>query len=282
MRFASVLLCLVFPAAAAAQHKLEAKHGSAGDRTQIKIESTIDLSITKKDSDGEKTTTFTIVKSEAYRQTVKTAENGAGITLIVDCTLSELQRSGSQGDMQKGNTELHGKSFLVSRLVGQAVKVEMSDGSPAAIAGVDSVGGWEDYVKLLPGKEVAEKGQWLIEKDVSALVWIANLAETKSAQIVATLDKVEGTRARIEFEGTVEGKTKDGSMVKLAIPKGKGEMIFDTATGRPVSIAVAGEFEMIKDVIHIYQKPGTHVKIPEKVGEIRTRSSKLEVKLTFE
>jgi len=281
MRFASVLLCLVFPAAAAAQHKLEAKHGAAGDRTQVKIDSVIDLSITKKDSDGEKTTNFTLVKQEAYRQTVKTAENGAGVTLVVECTNSELQRS-SQGEILKGKTELHGRSFLVTRLVGQAAKVEMSDGSPAAIAGVDSVGGWEDYAKLLPGKEVAEKGQWLIEKDVSALVWIANLAETKSAQIVATLDKVDGTRATIQFEGTVEGKTKDGSMVKLSIPKGKGEMVFDTATGRPVSITVAGEFEMVKDVIHVYQKPGTPVKIPEKVGEIRTKTSKLEVKLTFE
>jgi hypothetical protein len=244
----------VLLASCASRHPFEPR----GVATVVRMESTLDVSVTKKDSEGEKTMPYTIVKSETFRQS---REDGG---LAIVCERGEMQ-SNRGGGIARANTELHGRSFLV----GPDGSVTPCDDGPRPST---AVGGWQLYTRLLPGRTVAEKAEWPVDADLIAILSLTHPMVTKSARLVATLAGVEGTRARIEFEGTVEGKTKDGSMVRLAIPKGKGELIFDTGTGRPVSIAVAADLELVKDVIHAGAK----------VGEIRTKSSKCEVRVAFE
>ena len=45
---------------------------------------------------------------------------------------------------------------------------------------------------------------------------------------------------------------------------------------------LAGELELQRDVMRVYSNPTTLGKEPEKVGEIRAKSRKLEVKIVFE
>jgi hypothetical protein len=281
MRRSVVLFFLVLPGASAFAQavKLEARHPAVGEKGQVRIESALDVDIVVKDSLGERPTKHNTIKSEVFQTEVTRAENGAALMMRVDCSMSELQTSGHNRPLQKGPTELQGRSFLVRRATGQATVVTMMDGTPV-LAGAEGLGGWEDFALLLPGKEVAVGEQWILQRDVSALVSVTNMAETKSAQIIASLKAIDGSRATITFTGAVEGKAMNGASVKVNVAE--GEMIFDMAKGRPVRIGVRGDFEMVKDVTHSYAKPGTPTKIEERVGEIRARSSKLEVKISFE
>lgn len=284
MRRSVLLVFLAFsPVAAYPQEEgkteLKARHPQIGERGQVRIESALDVDIIVKDSLGERPTKHNTIKSELFQYEVTRAENGAAMTMRVDCSMSELQTSGHNKPLQKGPTELQGKSFLVKRVTGQAPAVTMTDGTPA-IPGAESLGGWEDFGRLLPDKAVGLGDQWILQKDVSALLSVTNMTESKSAQIIATLKSADGTRLTIGFTGSVEGKARDGASVKVNVSE--GEMVFDSAKGRPVRISVKGDFEMVKDVIHTYAKPGTPTKIEERVGEIRARSSKLEVRISFE
>src|SRR5262245_40884276 len=137
----SVALFFIFPAVAFAQNvKIEAKHGAVGDKTGIKIESSLVVDIIKKDDTGESTTTHSIDKTERFSQEVVAAENGASLTLKVKCTSGEFERV-NVDRREKGNTDLHGKEFIVKRSAGKPAEVTLPDGSPAI--GAESVGGWE-------------------------------------------------------------------------------------------------------------------------------------------
>jgi hypothetical protein len=122
--------------------------------------------------------------------------------------------------------------------------------------------------------------QWIVEKDAAALISVAKLAELKGAQLVGSLKSVEGTKATISFKGDIEGKTTDGAQIKVSVTD--GEMVFDTARGRPVSIRITGGFESSKDVIQNYVKPGEETPVPEKIGEIKTKTRKLEVRIDLQ
>ncbi len=278
MRTIALLLCSVAIAAAQDDVKLTAKKVSVGDKAEVKIETQVDLDIAVKDSDGERAYQVSQVKSEKFQQDVTAVEDGTGLTLRVRCVGSDMQQTSNTQGVQKGKTPLDGKSFLVKRTAGVS-NLEMTDGSDVP-AGADGLGGWEEYARLLPANAVKVGDQWIVDKDVVALIAVGKLTESKGAQLVASLKSVEGGKATITFKGELEGKTSDNSMIKVSIVE--GELVFDMSRGRPTLIKISGGFESTKDVVQTYVKPGTATKIPEKIGEIKTKTRKLEVKIEIQ
>ncbi len=265
---------LLVPASAWAQGvKLEPKKPAAGDRATIRVETALDLEIIVKDSEPERKSNMSTIRTEVFKQEVTGLQDGAGATYTVKCESSVLQRA-----LQKENTPFHGRTFIVKR--GAAgTTVEASDGALPP-SGAEGLAGWEEYSRLLPGGEVAVGAQWVVDQNVTALLSVANLAETKSAKLSATLKSAEGSRAVVSFNGEVEGKTRDGAMIKVSITD--GELDFDMGRGRPTAVRITGGLEATKDVIRNYVKPGGVQAVPEPVGTIRMKSSRLEVKVAFE
>ncbi|MBI2930394.1 MAG: hypothetical protein HYY16_01975 [Planctomycetes bacterium] len=279
MRVTVAVALLASSWAYAQEVKLEARPNSVGDRAEIRIESTLDLDINIKDSEPDRTLQITQVRTDRLTQEVTAVQDGAGLVLKVNCTASEVERAQTNLPRQRETTAIHGQTFVVKRTLGTPTVVEMADGSPP-VNGAETLGGWEDFVLLLPDKEVLVGEEWEVTKSISSLLSVANMAETKTVSLVASLESVQESKALIVLRGEFEGKARDGASIRVSITDGK--MSFDVTRGRPIFIEIKGELEAMKDVVHLYNKPGTPVKIPEKIGEIKTKSRKLEVRIDFE
>lgn len=278
-----VLLALLsLPAVAFAQEagdavRLEARAGYLGDRIELQVDSSLDVDIVVKDGQGERTLQFSHVQSETFRQEVTAVEDGMAGTFRVVCRSSKLQRSGTNLPLKSEVTAVEGKEFVIRR-TGSAAMVQMADGSEMP-AGSEGVGSWEEFGRLFPSKAVRVDEQWVIDKDLTSFLTIGNLEEMKTATLTGTLKSLDGDLAVVGFSGVIEGKTKDKASIKVAITE--GEMAFNTARGRPISIRLSGSLEAVKDVITMYQRPGQEGKVPERIGEIRTKSRRLEVRIAF-
>ena len=265
---------------APAAPKLEGRAPAAGDRTEIKIESTIELDVVTRslqDPDSASTKQLTYVRTMECTQTVQAGADTGTPTWSVTCTTAKVQRSGTNIAPVTEASEIEGKSFVVTRTEkGRTVKMENGDVAPGDAAGL---GAWEDCTKLLPTGEPKEGATWTVDAAaVTSLISIPDLA-APTGTFEAKLEKMADGQAVVFFSGTIEGKTVKGFDTKLKVAEGR--LGFDMAKGRPTSLAITGSLEASKDVNQKVSRSNELRQVDEKVGEVRVTSRKLEVKAEF-
>jgi hypothetical protein len=279
LRF-SLALALVTAASAAQDPgatpaKFEFRPLKAGETTQIKVESTFELDIVTRslqEPDAVSTRQLSFVRT---LECLQTAQSEGG--LLVSVATAKLQRSGTNIAPVTETSEIENKSYVVvSTDKGRTVKSESGEPAPADASGL---GAWEDFGTLLPKADAKEGAPWTVDAAaIASLVSIPDLA-TPAGTFEAKIEGSTEGRTTVFFSGSLEGKTTKGFDTKLKIAEGR--LVFDAATGRPVSLAITGSFEATKDINQKVSRQKELRQVDEKVGDVKVTSRKLEVKAEF-
>lgn len=282
-----ILAWMLLTAATAAQDgastppaKLQVRPPTVGDRTEIKIESNIELNIVTKgmqEGDAEVTRQLTYVRTMECMQTVEAGAEGAAPNLRILVATAKLQRSGTNIAPVTETSEIEAKSYVVSRTdKGRTVKADNGDPAPGDAA---ALGAWEDFSKLLPEGEPKEGATWTIDAAaLSSLVSIPDLP-APTGTFDAKMESMADGKAVVFFSGTLTGKTVKGFNTTLKITEGR--LTFDTAKGRPSLLTISGSLEATKEIFQKVSKQKELRQVEERVGDVKVTSQKLEVKAEF-
>lgn len=276
MRVIAVLLVLAGPTLAQeGPDSFQPKPPAVGDTAMVKIDAALDLDIVTQDAQGTSPRQLSVVRSEEFSQQVVEVAEGARRDRIV-CVSSKLQTSGTNRSPRQDPTDIHGRTFLLTRAsTGRAIKQENGDPAPIDAA---AIGAWDDALSLLPKGTVKEGMVWTV--DSSALAGLINIADmvSGSGAFEVKLEKFADGEAVIAFTGLIDAKTLRGAALKLNITGGR--FAFDYVKGLPRSLDIVGSLEGVQDIIQRIPKPG-EIKTDEKVGSVSIKSRKLEVKVAW-
>jgi hypothetical protein len=253
---------------------------AAGDKAEIKIESTFELVIESKstqDPDSVITRQLSYARTLECSQVAQAGAEGAPVSLKISVGTAKLQRSGTNVAPVTEASEIENKTYVVTHgEKGRSVKAENGDPAPAdALA----LGAWEDLSALLPKEEPKEGATWTIDAAaITSLVSIPDLpAPTGSFE--AKVESLADGKLAIAFTGSLQGKTTKGFDTTFKVTEGK--LAFDMAKGRPASLSVVGSLLATKDISQKVSRQKELRQIDEKVGEVKIESRKLEVKAEF-
>ncbi|GEM_PF-5544740 len=274
--------------------KFEAR-SAVGDRTTIKIESSLTLQITVKDSGESRSRTMTLDAQEEFRQEVLAAEGGEARKVRVTCPRSSRNKTVGN-DTQSWGTALQGMTFLV--VLGAEAKVEVEGGGEVP-KGTEAVGSWNAFPRLLPKEPKKVGDSWKIgARDVAPALWVG--FEEAAGELEVKLDRVEQNRATFLVSGRILDQARRKDREKAAEERKKrGEntaeiqddvlelkdstFVFDVSTGRPVSFSMSGSLSLIQEVADRRPKPGSLTEEIEVVhGEVTVKSTRMTVSVKFE
>jgi hypothetical protein len=249
-----------------------------GEMTTISVDSAIDMEIVVKDGEGESTRVLSVVRREKFTQEVTRVADGAPAGLALQCLSSTLQKSGTNLALGTSTTALAGKAFVGARSAqGWVVKDQDGKGVPSEGR---ALGAWNDYVRLLPKGAVKANDVWKVDgQDVADLLFPPGTTEVAGA-LECSLESMSGGRATILVKGAVEGRGKDESISALTLSGSR--LVFDTRSGKALLLAINGSLESKRNVTESYRKPGEQKDDFRKIGEILSKSRKLEVSFIFE
>ncbi len=252
---------------------------AAGDKTTVTVESAVDLDINVTDGGGKSTKLLSVGRKEKFVQEVTEAAEGKPKALRILCLSSTVQKSGTGLPLtEPQSTAIEGQTYLLTRLAANWV-VKDKDGNPPPADG-QALGAWNDAVRLLPKGAVKVSDTWKVEaKEVKALIAPVAAAEF-AGTLKCTCESLMENKATILFEGTLTGKGKDDSSLKLTISAGR--LVFDAEKGRLVSVTAGSSIESLQELTEVVRKEAGGEEEKRKEGEIAGKSRKLDIAFTFE
>jgi len=257
--------------------KMQAKF-VVGEKTTITVESAVDMEIAVRDGEGETTRLLSVARKEKFSQEVTQVAGGMPAALTLRCVTSTQQKSGTNIALGTEVTPLVGRTFVGTRSA-QGWVVKDQDGSVPP-AGGQALGAWNEYVRLLPKEAVKANDSWKVEgSDLSDLLFPPGTSNVAGA-LDCSLESFGGGKATILVKGSVEGRGKDDSLTILRLAGSR--LVFDTRSGKPLSLTLNGSLESKRDVVELIRKPGSSEDERRKVGEIQAKSRKLEISFLFE
>ncbi len=257
--------------------KLQPK-AAVGEKATVSVESALDMEVTVRDGDGESIRFLSVVRREKFVQEVTRVDGGMPAALTLQCLASTLQKSGTNLALGTAATPLAGKTFVGTRSEHGWV-VKDADGKPAPVEG-QTLGSWNDYVRLLPKGAVRADDAWKVDGRGLGDLFFPPGTTDVAGSLECSLESLAGGRAVILIRGSVEGRGKDDSIKALTLSGSR--LVFDTRNGKPLSLAVNGSLETRRDVTESYSKPGSQKDERRQAGEIVYKSRKLEVSFVFE
>ena len=260
--------------------KVEAKAPAAGDRTDIKIESTIELEIeasSNQEGEPKQSRQLSYARTLECSQVVQSIAEGGVPTWRVTIGAAKVQRSGTNIAPVTETSEIENKSYIVTRgEKGRVVKAENGDPTHADASGL---GAWEDFGKLLPTGGPKEGATWQVDAaTITALISIPDVAAPTGSFDAKVESSVEG-KLTIFFSGELKGKTAKGFDTALKIAEGR--LVYDTVKNRPVSMTITGSLTAEKPINQRVAKAKELRQVDEAVGIVKVKTSKLEVKAEF-
>ncbi|HEU4339817.1 MAG TPA: hypothetical protein VFS19_07090 [Planctomycetota bacterium] len=260
--------------------KVEAKAPAAGDRTDVKIESTIELEIeasSNQEGEPKQTRQLSYARTLECSQVVQSVADGGVPTWRVTVGSAKVQRSGTNIAPVTETSEIENKSYIITRgEKGRVVKAENGDPTPADASGL---GAWEDFGKLLPAGEAKEGATWQVDAaTITALISIPDVAAPTGTFDAKVESSVEG-KLTVFFSGELKGKTAKGFETSLKVAEGR--LDYDSAKNRPVSLAITGSLTAEKPLTQKVSKAKELRQVDEAVGTVKVKTSKLEVKAEF-
>lgn len=250
-----------------------------GEKTIVRIDSSLTLEILTKDSEGEKPAReVTFDSQEEYVQEVTDSEGGVAKKAKVECTKSTRNKTVAGGQPQKWTTALQGMKLLV--VSGDSIQVTLENGDPAPVEG-EAVGAWLHYTKLLPPGEVKVGDTWTISASRLSSALFVDFEEP-TGDVTVKLASVDQGRAVLSLTGKISGETKEGYEGFLDL--GEALFTFSLATGKPVGLQMAGSsLQLKKNVIERRPKPGSLTEEVEVVhGTVTVTSKRMAVTVSFE
>lgn len=258
--------------------KFEPKAAS-GEKTIVRIDSSLTLEIQTKDSEGEQPVReITLDSQEEYVQEATGTDNGFVSKAKVQCTKSSRNKTVQGGQPQKWTTALEGQKFLVT--AGESIQVTQENGDPVIVE-AEAVGAWLNFVKLLPKAEVKVGDTWTISaKQISPALYVG--FEDPTGDVTVKLVSAEQGRAVLSLTGKISGETKEGYEGFLDL--GESLFTFSLATGKPVGFQMAGSsLQLTKAVVERRPKPGSLTEEVEVVhGTVTLKSKRMAVSVRFE
>lgn len=252
------------------QYKLISKIAE-GQKWQIKLESCIDVDIIAKDASGVKSpSTHSVIRKDTFIQEIKEAKNGDPKTMEVKYSSSTKEESGS-GIMPKGavKTILDGKTFTLKVKDGEFEVTCEDKNSNIPKEELRTLGRWNNYIALLPDKEVKADDSWSVGIDnIVKLIYDLEGAKYDS-DTKCKLKEVKDRKATLALSGNINGKVKQNDTFKIEFTS---EIIFDINKGVPATIQFNGKLNLEKKQV---EKGKT-------IGEITITSRKLEMTISFE
>lgn len=243
---------------------------------------------------------LSVIRREKFSQEVTRVSDGRPSAVILRCLSSTIQKSGTNLALGTSSTPLAGQTFVGSRTaLGWIVKD--SEGRAAPAEG-QSLGAWNDCVVLLPREAVRVNDRWTVDARGLGDLFFPPGTSDVAGSLECMLESLTGSRASILIKGDVEGLGRDDTIKKLALSGSR--LVFDVTTGKPLLLAINGSFESRRSVVETGgATPGSEAassagapaagsKAPvlaaadgverRKIGEILTRSNRLEVSFIFE
>lgn len=253
----------------------------AGDKAIITVESSLELETVVRDGKGETTRLLNLTRKEKFNQVRVDAT-----TVKLDCTVSSLQKSGTDTPIDEKSTALAGRTFLASRS-GNGWTVKDQDGNAPPTEG-RNLGAWNDAGLILPPGGSPKAGdKWVVEgKDLLPLVFTSTIREA-SGKLECACESVEGGKINVLFTGQITGKGKEDTFTTITVTIKAGRLTYDEAKKRPQMLMISGGFESITDMLDKVIKAGTGASVNNeeerrKIGEISAKSRKLDVMITIE
>jgi len=260
--------------------KVVAKAPAAGDRTDVKIESTIELEIeasSNQEGEPKQTRQLSYARTLECSQVVQSIAEGGVPTWRVTIGAAKVQRSGTNIAPVTESSEIENKTYIVTRgEKGLVVKSESGDPTPADASGL---GAWEDFGKLLPTGDAKEGQTWQVDAaTITALISVPDVAAPTGTFEAKVESSVEG-KLTVFFSGELKGKTSKGFDTSLKVAEGR--LVYDTAKNRPLSMSVTGSLTAEKPINQKVAKAKELRQVDEPVGVVKVKTSKLEVKAEF-
>jgi hypothetical protein len=252
----------------------------AGDKLSVAVDSELDLDIEIRDGTGESKRVLNVVRREKFAQEVLEAAEGKARAVRIQVLSSTAQKSGTDTPISAEKpTSLNGATLTAMRSpAGWSVKD--ANGATPAQEG-QALGAWNDAYRLLPSGEAKAGASWEVEaRDALALLSPTAIREAQG-KLSCKCEAADGGRVAVAFSGTLKGKARDESVVELTLTVAQGQLIYDVAKGRPVSLKVAGSVQTIYDMVDVFRRPNEEIEERRKVGEIVVKSRKMESSFTF-
>lgn len=251
---------------------------SVGEKITISIEASMELDLITRDVEGDGPARHIHVsRQEKFVEEVMEIADGRAIKLKVTCSASTLQRSSSgSASSTKESSPVEGKTFIVD-CGSLPAKVTREDGSPAPAEAL-FLGGWENCLDLLPGRGLKPGEEWKVSgKKIITLALASKIVEPQG-ELSCTMP--DGSQPRIAFTGEVRGKTGESFSIRLEVIK--GELVWDPEKKQPRSVEISGTLELAQDIIYRDRRLGQLLDEERKVGEIRGKSQRFDLRILFQ
>jgi hypothetical protein len=250
-----------------------------GEKMSVGVESSVDLEIVTRDVEGDSAPRLVgLIRKERFIQEVLEVSQGRARKLKVRCVASSLQRSASsEGPRAPEASALKDRAFIVHREAGKAVVTAEDGGATGPEAG--TLGSWEDVVELLPAPSLHEIGQsWKVSGQGLLSMMLSTLVTQPEGDFTGTLSALQENQGSVSLSGAFTAKSPRNESARIEL---KGELVFGRAPLRPLSLALSGNLELAKEVLHRTRRPGQSEEEVQKVGEIRALSRKLDLRIDF-
>jgi len=222
--------------------RLEARPPAVDQTVTVTVSSELDFELVTYKGLEENIQRLSQEMTETFEQTL-----AADQTLSIRCVGSEVRLTRTSG-IEKKVSPLGGRTFQVRRSESGAIR--LSDGSPLPV-NCESLGGWEEYVRLLPPTAVKVGDTWRVKQDVAGLLTLGSLTDTTQVEVVAQLISINGDEATIAFQGGFEGAIPGGRLKMLI---SDGSMVFDMKRKLPRVITLTGEASGTHDASENFPK----------------------------
>jgi len=253
----------------------------AGDKATVTFESSLELETVVRDGKGETTRLLNLARKEKFHQVRTDAR-----TLKIECVSSTLQKTGTDSPIEEKATALAGRTFISSRSE-SGWTVKDLDGNAPPIEG-RNLGAWNDAGQILPpGGNPKQGDKWVVDgKDLLPLVFPSSIRDAVG-KLECSCESVEGGKLNVTFSGQITGKGKEEAATSITLTIKSGRLSYDQAKKRPSMLMLSGSFESITDMVDTVLKAGTGANLNNeeerrKIGEITSKSRKLDVTVTIE
>jgi hypothetical protein len=262
---------------------LLALQAAVGQTSTVSVESSVDMDILVRDGLGENRRVMSLVRKEKFSQEITELAEGKARSVKVKVLASTLQRSGTDMPIEVKPTAMAGQVYASTRTGEGWAARDTAGGAPPVEA--MHLGAWNEAFRLLPKEAPTTGTAWQVDgRDFLPVFYPMGLAEAVG-KLECVCEAADGGKATIAFKGQMQGRAKDEKVTKLVVEIKAGKLVYDIASGRPVSLSVSGSIDSGLDEVEVFRKPGPPGVTEEerrKVGEISVKSAKLEVTIMFE
>lgn len=271
-----VWLALALSAGAQETRDLKVRY-AVGDRCLVSVEATVDATLTVTDlEENESTVAYATARKDSFIEEIVHLDDAQLPDQVrIHCRSSTQQRtSAGRAAAEPEKTALHGRIFTVSR-EGDVMTATPVGGSPLSPDATAALGRWHDLRFLVKDGPTAVGTSW-DARAADRLCALLTGGKAAAPRIQCTLTNIAkgppelaeiAVNVTLDAGGAKEagGRSVQGTLI--------GNLQLDLASGKPVSLTLAGTLQASQD----FRDPQGN-----SVGKVSIQARKVEYKIAFE